>query len=117
MFGRSVVLHLVATDTLGFGRGEVPLVARRTLCDGLMATLQLEAGGEVVKRGRFPARRGVARGALPGDARCHMARKRRLCVAGRMATVAGRRGPRKSGRMTSGTKGRGMFARKREAGR
>ena len=50
MLGRIVVLHLVATDALGFGRGKVPLVARRTLCDGLMATLQLEAGGEVVER-------------------------------------------------------------------
>jgi hypothetical protein len=50
MLGSVVVLRLVATDTLGFGRGEVPLVARRTLCDCFMATLQLEASGEVVER-------------------------------------------------------------------
>ena len=74
VLGSGVVLGLVATYTFGFGRGKVPLVAGRTLCDSLMATLQLEAGGEVVERGRFPARRGMARGALFWDARSHMAR-------------------------------------------
>ena len=34
-----------------------------------------------------------------------------------MATVAGRWGPREGSGMTGGTKGRGMFARQREAGR
>jgi hypothetical protein len=46
-----------------------------------------------------------------------MARKRSLCVASGMATVAGSRGPRKGGRMAGRTKGRGMFARQREVGR
>ena len=50
MLGCVVVLRLVATDTFGFGRGNVPFVAGRTLCDGFVATLQLEAGGEVVER-------------------------------------------------------------------
>ena len=117
MLGRVVVLHLVATDTFGFRRGKVPLVTGRTLCDGFVATLQLEAGGEVVERGWFPTRRGMARGALFGDARSHMARKNSLCVARGVATVAGRWRPRKGGHMAGGTKDRGMFARQREAGR
>ena len=74
MFGRGVVLCLVATDTFGFRRGKVSLVAGRTLCDSFVATLQLEAGGQVVERGWFPTQSGMARGALRRDARCHMAR-------------------------------------------
>ena len=74
VLGRIVVLHLMAIDTLGFGRSKVPLVAGRTLCDGFVAPLQLKAGGEVVERGWFPTRSGMARGALFRDARSHMAR-------------------------------------------
>ena len=101
MLGSVVVLHLVATDTLGFGRGKVPLVAGRTLCDCFMAPLQLEAGGKVVESRRFPSHRGMARGTLFWDARGNVARKHRLCVARCVATVAGGGRPRKSGRMTS----------------
>ena len=74
MLGSVVVLHLVATDTFWFRRGKVPLMAGRTLCDGFVAPLQLEACGQVVESRRFPTHRGMARGALFWDACGYMAR-------------------------------------------
>ena len=74
MLGCVVVLRLVATDTFGFRCSNVPLVARRTLCNGFVATLQLEAGGQVVESRRFPSCRGMACGAIIGNARGNMAR-------------------------------------------
>ena len=82
-----------------------------------MAALQLEAGCQVVEGRWLPARCGMARGAVIGDARRNMAREGRLCKARGMATVAGCRGPRKRGHMARRTRHGCMFARQREAGR
>ena len=82
-----------------------------------MAPLQLEAGGQMVESGRLPARCGMARGAIIGDARRNMAREGRLCVACGMTTVAGRWRPRKCGHMARRTWHGCVFACQREAGR